>query len=642
MGTTGTRDSMRAITLAAALSALIACAIAFCTPASAFADGGSVTVTGSDQAFASIDEASAAVAANGTTGDITYTVTGSVDFNAGHGGAYNTLAPAGVTSVTIVGASNAEVTLTGSYETMFYTTPNGRTDGTLGVPLTMKDLTVNDGRTVAYEGTAWEMTYLGSNAPDVNFANVTFTEGYMVGSATMQAGQVQTGTFEGCTFGIGDPLSDKDDPIANKLEHYELWLSGQASASVDNCTFTPNAYGAIKGTYDNTYPMYYKSANVKLSVTNSTVNGIGHHRVVHLDGCDGLTFTGNTITNCYNSDAHDKTFIDAKEDKSGDVAAINNDYFGDNAYNNTVQYSFVLMKDGTQVTAPAYYQYNQTMDSYSVDGYIYSLANGATFADTLSMLPANSLPGMYTSTANPGFSVFTAAALTDTDDAKDATSLPVSSAAPRQYDLVKGTPITYSIAFDKNADDATGTMTPLDATYDQDVALTANAFAREGYTFAGWNTSADGTGTAYADKASVKNLTTEAKAPVTLYAQWKQITHTVTFTDPDGGTTTDPQTIADGALATEPATPTRDGYTFDGWYLNDQKYDFSTPVTGDVTLTAKWTANAPASAADGTPAAKDTIPQTADTLAAVAPIAAVVALIACGVVLVTLRKRRMN
>lgn len=116
----------------------------------------------------------------------------------------------------------------------------------------------------------------------------------------------------------------------------------------------------------------------------------------------------------------------------------------------------------------------------------------------------------------------------------------------------------------------------------------------------------------------------------------------MTFTDPDGGTTTDPQTIADGALATEPATPTRDGYTFDGWYLNDQKYDFSTPVTGDVTLVAKWTENAPASAADSTPAAKDTTPQTADMLAAVAPIAAVVALIACGVVLVTLRKRRMN
>ena len=36
-------------------------------------------------------------------------------------------------------------------------------------------------------------------------------------------------------------------------------------------------------------------------------------------------------------------------------------------------------------------------------------------------------------------------------------------------------------------------------------------------------------------------------------------------------------------------TPNRSGYSFDGWYLNDAKYDFSTPVTGDITLTARWT-----------------------------------------------------
>lgn len=641
MDSESTRHDMRAIALAAFLSALVACAFAFFTPAFAFADGGSVTVTGSDQTFASIDEASAAVAANGTTGDITYTVTGSVDFDAGHSGAYNTLAPQGVTGVSIVGASNAQVTLTGSYETQFYTTPGGRADGTLGVPLSMSNLTVNDGRTVAYEGTAWEMTYLASNAPSATFSGVTFTEGYMVGSATMASGQIQTGTFTNCTFGIGDPLSSSDDPIANKLEHYELWLSGQASASVDNCTFTPNKYGAIKGTYSNTYPMYYSTPSVKLSITNSTFNGIGHHRVVHLDGCDGLTFTGNTMTNCYNADSHDKTFIDAKEDNSGDAAAINDDYFGSNANNNTVQYSFMLMKDGAQVDAPAYYQYNQTMDSYSVDGYTYKLANGATFADSQSLLPAGSLPGMYESAAHPGFSVFTAAALTG----DDADSLPVSSVAPRQYDLVKGEPIAYSIAFDKNADAATGAMDPIEATYDQDVALPASGFAYEGHMFAGWNTKADGTGTAYADKASVKNLTTEAGATVTLYAQWKQITHTVTFTDPDGGTAIDPQTVADGALAAEPALPTRDGYTFDGWYLNDQKYDFSTPATDDVTLVAKWAANDQAneqsSAADNEPATEKTVPQTADSLSAVAPIAAIVALIACGVALAALRKRRM-
>ncbi len=48
------------------------------------------------------------------------------------------------------------------------------------------------------------------------------------------------------------------------------------------------------------------------------------------------------------------------------------------------------------------------------------------------------------------------------------------------------------------------------------------------------------------------------------------------------------QQVEDGACATEPAAPTRSGYIFRGWTLNGAAYDFSTPVTSDITLTAKW------------------------------------------------------
>lgn len=60
------------------------------------------------------------------------------------------------------------------------------------------------------------------------------------------------------------------------------------------------------------------------------------------------------------------------------------------------------------------------------------------------------------------------------------------------------------------------------------------------------------------------------------------------------GSKVDFQTTADGKLA-KPADPTRDGYTFGGWYTDEactQAYDFSTPVTADLTLYAKWTKNA--------------------------------------------------
>lgn len=60
------------------------------------------------------------------------------------------------------------------------------------------------------------------------------------------------------------------------------------------------------------------------------------------------------------------------------------------------------------------------------------------------------------------------------------------------------------------------------------------------------------------------------------------------------GSKVDFQTTADGKLV-KPADPTRDGYTFGGWYTDEactQAYDFGTPVTADLTLYAKWTKNA--------------------------------------------------
>ena len=60
------------------------------------------------------------------------------------------------------------------------------------------------------------------------------------------------------------------------------------------------------------------------------------------------------------------------------------------------------------------------------------------------------------------------------------------------------------------------------------------------------------------------------------------------------GSKVDFQTTADGKLV-KPADPTREGYTFGGWYTDEdctQAYDFSTPVTSDMTLYAKWTKNA--------------------------------------------------
>ncbi len=64
---------------------------------------------------------------------------------------------------------------------------------------------------------------------------------------------------------------------------------------------------------------------------------------------------------------------------------------------------------------------------------------------------------------------------------------------------------------------------------------------------------------------------------------------TVKF-DSNGGSEISNGTVIEGQKASKPKDPTRKGYTFDGWYLGNAKYDFNTPVNDNITLTARWKA----------------------------------------------------
>ena len=62
----------------------------------------------------------------------------------------------------------------------------------------------------------------------------------------------------------------------------------------------------------------------------------------------------------------------------------------------------------------------------------------------------------------------------------------------------------------------------------------------------------------------------------------------VTFDYNDGVTQPLVQPVDKNKTASEPDAPTRDGFSFAGWYLGETKYDFKAPITQDITLTAKW------------------------------------------------------
>ncbi len=87
----------------------------------------------------------------------------------------------------------------------------------------------------------------------------------------------------------------------------------------------------------------------------------------------------------------------------------------------------------------------------------------------------------------------------------------------------KWTPNTYSVAFNKNDNAATGNMNNQSMTYGTSSNLTNNSYYKRGYKFVGWNTASDGTGTAYLNGASVSNLTNVNNGTVTLYAQWEKL-----------------------------------------------------------------------------------------------------------------------
>jgi uncharacterized repeat protein (TIGR02543 family) len=109
--------------------------------------------------------------------------------------------------------------------------------------------------------------------------------------------------------------------------------------------------------------------------------------------------------------------------------------------------------------------------------------------------------------------------------------------------------------------------------------------------FGGWGIDASGSSVVY--NAGTRYTVT---GDIILYAKWypaNTTLYTVTF-DSAGGKETASQSMVAGAAAIQPADPLRAGYTFGGWYSDSNTqtpYDFTTPVTGSLTLYAAWKVN---------------------------------------------------
>ncbi len=145
---------------------------------------------------------------------------------------------------------------------------------------------------------------------------------------------------------------------------------------------------------------------------------------------------------------------------------------------------------------------------------------------------------------------------------------------------------TFRLIFDANGGNVN--LLSTEVAYNSEVG-TLPVPTRTGHTFTGWNTAPNGSGGTYTASTIYLDVT-----DITLYAQWSVNIYTVTF-NANGGHINENDRVSQvfyGNTITAPNV-SRTGYTFDGWYHGVTLWDFNTPVTADITLTAKWSSVLP-------------------------------------------------
>ena len=540
------------------------------------------------------------------------------------------------------------------------------------------DYSFDGAKTIAFEN----MTLRSGDANYLGFirANNTIVENCVINGKTFYWGY-ETAIFSNTIFNC--PALD-----------YAIWTYSSPVMTFDNCTF--NSSGKVINVYTdagagkNDITVNFSGCTVNnsglslkpvLNINDSNmgnykyvinisgdnvVNGVNTDKITcsRLFGYGGKTGnnTGRTIVNFGNTPVwQDSKMVDAEAYHNSGVTSdgvtytngvegSNNSLYAEGYKDHalvTTYGEWIANEDGTitrDVTKKCTYcGYEEKVKEYQVK-LTYDANGGEGAIDSATGAAGENVP--------VAENVFTRNNYTFTGwntqaDGKGTAYKPGDSFMLTDEDTVlyaqwsENAPAQVKVSYDANG--GTGIMESITGDVGSKIVIGQNGFSRSGYTFTGWNTQADGKGTAY--KAG-DSFTLTDKDTV-LYAQWNKLV-TVSFDlCGHGGANISSQTFVGGNKASELTAPKEDGWVFGGWYTEKgckYRFSFDSAVTSDITLYAKWDrvttvvsapvatptpSPAPAAAATKTATVKNAaIPQTSDAF----PMEGLLVLLAVGAV----------
>ena len=165
------------------------------------------------------------------------------------------------------------------------------------------------------------------------------------------------------------------------------------------------------------------------------------------------------------------------------------------------------------------------------------------------------------------FSLFSIASCGDDDDDDSKQTTPSNNDKPDPVETK-----TFTVTFNTDG----GSEVAAQTVEDGKSATKPEDPTKDRFNFEGWF-----------NGESLYDFASPVTSDLTLTAKWKIKTFTVTF-NADGGSEVAAQTVEDGKSATKPENPSKEGFWFLGWYVGENVYEFTQPISDDLTVTAKW------------------------------------------------------